>query len=97
MNDILHVVEIESFSHDGQHTVTYRVAGAEVLRRNGRRQIVVRCPWCGGEHFHGAAPGHRNSHCDTPSGGIARQAEALRLGGVDVGGYLLIDPRGLLR
>lgn len=27
---------------------------------------VIDCPYCGQEHTHGAAPGHRRSHCSVP-------------------------------
>lgn len=50
------------------------VAGRMVLTDNGRaiRGVVIRCPYCGDEHLHGAgsrpgrASGHRVSHCCSP-------------------------------
>lgn len=26
-------------------------------------QVAIRCPFCAGTHWHGAAPGHRVAHC----------------------------------
>ena len=41
----------------------------------GLPSFVFTCPWCGGEHSHGAVEGHRLSHCsheDAPEAYILR-------------------------
>ena len=38
----------------------------KVLAEIRKGQAVIRCPFCGKEHFHGALAGHRTSHCSDP-------------------------------
>ncbi|HKY96349.1 MAG TPA: hypothetical protein VJL35_00715 [Gemmatimonadaceae bacterium] len=37
-----------------------------VLAEIRKGQAVIKCPFCGKEHFHGAVAGHRASHCSSP-------------------------------
>jgi len=45
---------------------------------DGERFLVRRCPFCGRQHIHGAAEGHRTPHCpidkEPPGGYILREA-----------------------
>ena len=38
-----------------------RVGGYE--GDGGERFIILKCPFCGKRHVHGASPGHRSPHC----------------------------------
>ena len=36
---------------------------AVLKRKNGKRECDDPCPFCGEQHIHGIAPGHRVAHC----------------------------------
>jgi hypothetical protein len=69
--------EMQTERHNGvQPDVTGAPDVPEVLAIERRGSLVVRCPFCGRQHLHGAAGGygHRAAHC----GGH--------------GGYVLVPP-----
>jgi len=40
--------------------------------------FVFDCPWCKGQHIHGAQEGHRSSHCsaeNAPSGYVLKETK----------------------
>lgn len=47
-------------------TVTIKRA---VTAREGHTLWIIDCPYCGREHTHGGAPGHRVAHCHNRSAG----------------------------
>jgi hypothetical protein len=36
----------------------------KILCERNEDTFVFKCPWCNGEHIHGAKEGWRSSHCD---------------------------------